>query len=296
MSGAVCTRSILSGWRMSYRGLVEVSCGVRTTCSVGAPPNTALSAKPTPDHRANRAWAQGHLAALRVPLFCRGLAQRVVSANCADRVSVRRSVPSVFFGKVPPGIFAPSGTQARACSGSAGGEQATGGFQKKGTFMTADADESLEYKQAKMGIVFTCSTCETRVTRVFSKRSYEKGVVIVRVEKEDGCNRADRDHCMHLIADNLGWFEDNAVNVEIMAARRGQRVERVRVSDTSEPSATEGANLIDQVQRAQATQSKTVIKEDDGEVLQMYLDGLPSQEGVGDGGSAGGEESPPLIK
>jgi hypothetical protein len=101
---------------------------------------------------------------------------------------------------------------------------------------------------------------------------------------------------MHLIADNLGWFEDNAVNVEIMAARRGQRVERVRVSDTSEPSATEGANLIDQVQRAQATQSKTVIKEDDGEVLQMYLDGLPSQEGVGDGGSAGGEESPPLIK
>ena len=70
MPGAVYTRSILGGSRMSYGGLVEVSCGVRTTCSVGAPPNTALSAKPTPDHRANRAWAQGHLAALRVPLFC----------------------------------------------------------------------------------------------------------------------------------------------------------------------------------------------------------------------------------
>ena len=113
MPGAVCTRSILGGWRMSYRGLVEVSWGFRTMCSAGAPPNTALSAQPTLDHRANRAWAQGHLAALRVPLFCRGLAQRVVSAKCADRVSVRRSVPSVFFGKVPPGIFAPSGTQAR---------------------------------------------------------------------------------------------------------------------------------------------------------------------------------------
>ena len=91
MPGAVCTRSILGGWRMSYRGLVEVSWGVRTMCSAGAPPNTALSAQPTLDHRANRAWAQGHLAALRVPLFCRGLAQRVVSAKCADRVSVRRS-------------------------------------------------------------------------------------------------------------------------------------------------------------------------------------------------------------
>lgn len=88
------------------------------------------------------------------------------------------------------------------------------------------------------------------MTRVFGKRSYEKGVVIVRVEQkvapvllttlwrarlharthspaetrhkfarahmQDGCKRSDgADHCLHLIADNLGWFEDNPVNVEM---------------------------------------------------------------------------------
>jgi hypothetical protein len=127
------------------------------------------------------------------------------------------------------------------------------------------------------------------VTRIFSKRSYEKGVVIVRVEQEvifssadancscyahisqtnvhravhnflphkfptflfiiaivwnaplvmaghsvtlstrvyrlsshlhsrsqHGCKREDGGtHCLHLISDNLGWFEDNPVNVEM---------------------------------------------------------------------------------
>ncbi len=47
-------------------------------------------------------------------------------------------------------------------------------------------------------IMFTCGVCDTRQARTFSKKSYEEGVVLIRCE---GCDK------LHLIADNLGWFE-----------------------------------------------------------------------------------------
>ena len=37
-----------------------------------------------------------------------------------------------------------------------------------------------------------------------SKKSYEKGVVLIRC---DGCEN------LHLVADNLGWFRDQKTNV-----------------------------------------------------------------------------------
>lgn len=50
-------------------------------------------------------------------------------------------------------------------------------------------------------ITYTCGVCETRQNRSFTKKSYHEGVVIVRCE---GCQN------LHLIADNLGFFEEEA--------------------------------------------------------------------------------------
>ena len=46
-------------------------------------------------------------------------------------------------------------------------------------------------------MLFTCSKCNTRAAKAFSKQSYEQGVVIVECP---GCSSR------HLIADHLGWF------------------------------------------------------------------------------------------
>ena len=52
---------------------------------------------------------------------------------------------------------------------------------------------------ARLAITITCKVCEERVSRTFHKQSYEKGVVIIKCPK---CNNH------HIIADNLGWFND----------------------------------------------------------------------------------------
>jgi len=64
-------------------------------------------------------------------------------------------------------------------------------------------------------IAFTCTVCETRSSKRMSKQAYHNGVVIIQC----GCckNR-------HLIADNLGWFEDEPVNIEDLCRRKHQEV------------------------------------------------------------------------
>ena len=72
-------------------------------------------------------------------------------------------------------------------------------------------------------MMYTCAVngCDTKQARTFSKTSYQKGVVLVRCE---GCNN------LHLIADNLGWFEENGlykgnnVNIESILKQKGEKV------------------------------------------------------------------------
>ena len=54
-------------------------------------------------------------------------------------------------------------------------------------------------------MAYTCGKCGHKQARTFSKSSYEKGVVLLRCEKCDS---------LHLVADNLGWFRDERVNIE----------------------------------------------------------------------------------
>jgi DNL zinc finger len=51
----------------------------------------------------------------------------------------------------------------------------------------------------KLALVYTCTVCDTRSVQQFTERAYRHGVVIVRCPK---CRR------QHLIADHLGYFDD----------------------------------------------------------------------------------------
>jgi mitochondrial protein import protein ZIM17 len=66
-----------------------------------------------------------------------------------------------------------------------------------------------------MLMAFTCSKCETKQAKTFSKDSYQNGVVLLRCE---GCDN------LHLIADNLGWFRDNKVNIQLLMEEKGEQV------------------------------------------------------------------------
>lgn len=70
---------------------------------------------------------------------------------------------------------------------------------------------------------FTCDVCDTKLVKSIPKSSYERGVVLIRC---DGC-KSD-----HLIADNLGWFDDSkALRIENIMQAKGQPVIHASVSN-----------------------------------------------------------------
>ena len=62
-------------------------------------------------------------------------------------------------------------------------------------------------------MVYTCNVCETRAAKEISKHAYQNGVVLIRCP---GCQS------LHLIADRLGWFEDEAWDIESVIREQGQ--------------------------------------------------------------------------
>ena len=64
-------------------------------------------------------------------------------------------------------------------------------------------------------MAYTCNVCQAKQARTFSKYAYKKGVVLIRCE---GCDS------LHLIADNLGWFRDDAVNIEQIMKEKGESI------------------------------------------------------------------------
>jgi mitochondrial protein import protein ZIM17 len=69
-----------------------------------------------------------------------------------------------------------------------------------------------------MVIVFTCKVCETRAAKSFSRRAYDHGVVLVRCP---GCEN------LHLVADRLGYFEDESWDLEKFLKESGGKVKAV---------------------------------------------------------------------
>ncbi|KAG5476949.1 hypothetical protein LSCM1_05282 [Leishmania martiniquensis] len=69
-----------------------------------------------------------------------------------------------------------------------------------------------------MVAAFTCSPCDYRMVKRFSKHAYTKGIVIVECPN---CR------AKHLLADNLGWMEDTAVNIEDILKAKGESFIRI---------------------------------------------------------------------
>ncbi|EGR31647.1 hypothetical protein IMG5_105310 [Ichthyophthirius multifiliis] len=69
-------------------------------------------------------------------------------------------------------------------------------------------------------MMFTCTVCQTKAAKKFTHRSYTQGVVLIRCE---GCDN------LHLVADNLGWFEDEQTNVEDILKSKGKKIKNTLI-------------------------------------------------------------------
>jgi hypothetical protein len=68
-----------------------------------------------------------------------------------------------------------------------------------------------------MVAMFTCGVCDTRLARTISRSSYERGTVLVRCP---GCRG------VHVLADHLGFVDDEHLTAEALLEAKGERVRR----------------------------------------------------------------------
>ncbi|CAG9475953.1 unnamed protein product [Plasmodium vivax] len=68
-----------------------------------------------------------------------------------------------------------------------------------------------------MVLMFTCKICEKKSAKKFSKQAYNNGVVIIR------CPSCEK---LHLVSDQLGWFQEGKTNIEDILKQKGESVIR----------------------------------------------------------------------
>ncbi|KDQ19140.1 hypothetical protein BOTBODRAFT_484992 [Botryobasidium botryosum FD-172 SS1] len=99
--------------------------------------------------------------------------------------------------------------------------------------VTTEGIEEIEEKiEPRLSITFTCTVpdCNSRSTHEFTKRSYERGIVIVQCPS---CKNR------HLIADHLGWFPDTdgaegpGRTIEDFMRAKGEKVKRGSLTNGS---------------------------------------------------------------
>ncbi|KAF9499631.1 zf-DNL-domain-containing protein [Pleurotus eryngii] len=85
----------------------------------------------------------------------------------------------------------------------------------------------LDVLEPRLSLTFTCTAgeCNERSTHTFTKRAYERGIVLVGCP---GCKNR------HLIADHIGWFKESTEEgklktVEDLLRARGEKVRRGRL-------------------------------------------------------------------
>jgi protein import protein ZIM17 len=89
--------------------------------------------------------------------------------------------------------------------------------QTKGAISIMDRVPGVKAENGELYVLsFTCTKCETKQIRSFTKHAYHKGVVLVRC---GGCEN------IHLVADNIGWFEDTPINIETMHQGKVKRIQ-----------------------------------------------------------------------
>lgn len=84
-------------------------------------------------------------------------------------------------------------------------------------------------------IHFTCAKCNHKTTRTFTKHAYHKGVVLIKCF---GCQG------IHLIADNLGWFDDSKKTIEDILKGKGISFNKTSLQKILEATKNELNNKI----------------------------------------------------
>lgn len=99
-------------------------------------------------------------------------------------------------------------------------------LEKEGnTFTSLEDLPGVKSEGEKYVILYTCKVCDHRSGQKISKQAYHNGAVVVRCPK---CFN------LHLIADNMGVFEDPGWNIQSFMKEQGENFNFIKNDDILE--------------------------------------------------------------